>query len=459
MFTKRFLTSTATKITTLSNGLRVATENNPSIKTCTLGMWIDSGSRWESMPSTSPTAPNYQIPNGTAHFLEHMIFKGTHKRSQSQLEVEVENMGAHLNAYTSREQTAYFAHLFSKDLPWATALLGDILQNPLLDNNLIDCERSVILREQEEIERQMEEVIFDHLHSIAFQGSSLGLTILGTSKDISSNINRNSLKRYISSNYIPSRMVLCASGNVDHSLLVREAENIFFKNYSIPQSIKPIFEDAKFVGSELRLHDDTMELAHMVIAVEGPSWGSPDFFPLMIAQSIVGCWNRGLAGNGASLSSNLAQSCAKNSLALSFTSFMTSYRKTGLWGIYMVSDHLSGLDDLVYEVQQEWVRICLNLGEGEVERAKRQLKSSLLLSLDSTNAIAEDIGRQVLIYGGKRLSWKEIFDQIDSCTLETIKKAASEYLYDRDPAVVAMGPISTFPDYNRIRAATLWLRN
>lgn len=368
-------------------------------------------------------------------------------------------MGAHLNAYTSREQTAYFAHLFSKDLPWATALLADILQNPLLDNHLIDCERSVILREQEEVERQMEEVIFDHLHSIAYQGSSLGLTILGTSKDISKNINRASLKKYISSNYIPTRMVLCASGNVDHSLLVKEAEKCFFVN--TPKAIaKPTIEDAKFVGSELRIHDDTMELAHMVIAVEGPSWESADFFPLMIAQTIVGSWNRGLAGHGSSLSSKLAQSCAKNSLALSFTSFMTSYKETGLWGIYMVSDHLSGLDDLCYEVQQEWVRICLSVGEGEVERAKKQLKSALLLSLDSTNAIAEDIGRQILIYGnGNRLRWKEIFDKIDACSLDTIKKAASHYLYDRDPAVVAMGPIATFPDYNRIRAATLWLRN
>ena len=139
-------------------------------------------------------------------------------------------------------------------------------------------------------------------------------------------------------------------------------------------------------------------------------------------------------------------------------SFNTAYSDTGLFGIYMVSDNLENLDDLVFEVQQEWVRICLNATDGEVCRAKTLLKASLLLALDGSTLICEDIGRQILTYG-KRYSIPEIHELIDRIDAKTIRRVASDYLYDRCPAVAAIGPIATFPDYNRIRAATLWHRN
>ena len=151
--------SPLTQVTTLSNGLTVATESHPHAQTATVGVWIDAGSRAE-------TAAN----NGTAHFLEHMAFKGTNKRSQHALELEVENLGAHLNAYTSREQTVYYAKCFSKDVGKSVDIISDILQNSTLDTSAIERERDVILREQQEVDKQMEEVVFDHLHSVAFQG-------------------------------------------------------------------------------------------------------------------------------------------------------------------------------------------------------------------------------------------------------------------------------------------------
>jgi mitochondrial-processing peptidase subunit beta len=147
-------------VTTLSNGLTVATESQSGAQTATVGVWIDAGSRAE----TDKT-------NGTAHFLEHMAFKGTNKRSQHALELEVENMGAHLNAYTSREQTVYYAKSFSKDVGASVDIISDILQNSKLDNAAIERERDVILREQQEVDKQTEEVVFDHLHSVAFQGT------------------------------------------------------------------------------------------------------------------------------------------------------------------------------------------------------------------------------------------------------------------------------------------------
>lgn len=150
-----------TEVSTLSNGLTVATEAQPHAQTATVGVWIDAGSRAE----TDKT-------NGTAHFLEHMAFKGTGRRTQHALELEVENLGAHLNAYTSREQTVYYAKSFRKDVPAAVDIISDILQNSKLENAAIERERDVILREQQEVDKQLEEVVFDHLHAVAFQGWS-----------------------------------------------------------------------------------------------------------------------------------------------------------------------------------------------------------------------------------------------------------------------------------------------
>jgi mitochondrial-processing peptidase subunit beta len=148
-----------TEISTLPNGLTVATESHSGAQTATVGVWIDAGSRAENEKN-----------NGVAHFLEHMAFKGTGKRTQQGLELEVENLGAHLNAYTSREQTVYYAKSFTKDIPAAVDIISDILQNSKLDPAAVERERDVILREQQEVDKQHEEVVFDHLHSVAYQG-------------------------------------------------------------------------------------------------------------------------------------------------------------------------------------------------------------------------------------------------------------------------------------------------
>lgn len=430
-------------ITTLPNGLRVASERVMNIPTCTVGIWIDTGSRYET-----------EFNNGTAHFLEHITFKGTKKRSQTDIELEIENMGGHLNAYTSREQTCFYAKVLSKDLPKAIDILSDILQNSKLDSVAIERERSVILREQEEVNKNMEEVVMDHLHSVAYQGTPLARTILGTSENIRT-IKKRDLEDYITKNYAASRMVLAAAGDIDHEELVILAEKAFSTLPSKTAIMKP--EPARYTGSEVRMRDDNMETAHVVIALQGASFRSPDYFPLLVAQNIVGQWNRTMA-DGHYLSSRLAQQVSQSQLAHSFTSFNTSYTDTGLWGIYFVSDKKYELDDLVHMIQSEWVRLCLNVTDAEVERSKTQIKASMMLSLDGTTQIAEDIGRQLLIFGN-RYTLQEMHQFIDNVTTDTVKKVCSEYLYDRCPVISAFGPIESLPDYNRIRSATLWLRN
>ena len=220
-----------------------------------------------------------------------MAFKGTSRRSQTDLELEVENMGAHLNAYTSREQTVYYAKAFSKDLPKAVDILADILQNSTLGEAEIERERGVILREMQEVETNLQEVVFDHLHSTAYQGTPLGRTILGPSENIKS-ITAQNLRDYINTHYKAPRMVLAAAGGVNHDELVKYAEQHFgglsSDNNTEVQSLQP----CRFTGSEIRVRDDDYRLAHVAISVEGTSWSDADTIPLMVASTMIGSWDR-----------------------------------------------------------------------------------------------------------------------------------------------------------------------
>lgn len=286
-----------TRVTNLDNGLRVATEDSGAA-TATVGLWIDAGSRYETDHN-----------NGVAHFLEHMAFKGTAKRSQTDLELEVENLGAHLNAYTSREQTVFYAKCLSKDVPKAVEILGDIIQNSKLGEAEIERERGVILREMQEVESNLQEVVFDHLHSTAYQGTPLGNTILGPTKNIKS-ISRQDLKDYIETHYTTPRIVLSAAGGVKHDDLVKLAEKELGKLQSSYDKKAPALSPCRFTGSEVRVRDDTLPLAHIAIAVEGCGWTDQDNVPLMVANTLIGAWDRS-QGGGVNNASNLAAASAE----------------------------------------------------------------------------------------------------------------------------------------------------
>ena len=228
-------------------------------------------------------------------------------------------------------------------------------------------------------------------------------------------------------------MVLVGTGGVTHSELTKLAEKHFS---SLPVSSNPIplgrssHPTTRFVGSEVRIRDDTMPTANIAIAVEGVGWKSPDYFPMLVLQSIFGNWDRSL-GASPLLSSRLSHIVSSNNLANSFMSFSTSYSDTGLWGIYLVTENLMNVDDLVHFTLKEWTRMSTSPLENEVERAKSQLKASLLLGLDGTTAIAEDIGRQ-LVTSGRRFTPKQIENAVDAVTPAEIQRVAQKYLWDRD---------------------------
>jgi len=431
-----------TKVTTLDNGLRVASEDS-GIPTATVGLWIDAGSRFENPEN-----------NGVAHFLEHMAFKGTKSRSQTDLELEVENMGAHLNAYTSREQTVYYAKCFSSDLNKAVGILSDIIQNSTLGEKEIERERGVILREMQEVETNLQEVVFDYLHATAYQGTALGQTILGPTENIQS-ISRDDLVAYINNHYKAPRIVLAGAGGVDHDTLVGLAQQNFGGLSSTYEAEVPVRPQARFTGSEIRVRNDEMPLAHVALAVEGCGWSNADNIALMVANTLIGSWDRS-HGGGANLASNLASASAQGGLCHSFQSFNTCYTDTGLWGIYFVSDRLK-IEDMVFNIQSEWMRMCTSVTEFEVERAKNLLRTNMLLMLDGSTPICEDVGRQMLCYG-RRLPLPELEARIDAVNAQVVRDVCMKYIYDKCPAVASVGPVEQLPDYNRLRAGMYWLR-
>jgi processing peptidase subunit beta len=233
------LRAPTTDVTTLGSGLRVASETVQGSETATVGVWIDAGSRYE-------TAKN----NGVAHFLEHLAFKGTQKRTQQQLEVEIENMGGHLNAYTSREQTVYFAKVFKNDVGRAVEILSDILLNSKLDESAIEREREVILREMSEVNKEQEELVLDHLHATAFQGTGLGRTILGPEENIRS-LKQADLINYIQQHYTAPRMVIAGAGAINHTELCELADKHFGSLPKAPSSgVDLAMDPAVFTGSD-----------------------------------------------------------------------------------------------------------------------------------------------------------------------------------------------------------------
>nr|PVC54257.1 mitochondrial processing peptidase [Theileria orientalis] len=480
-------------VTTLKNGLRVATVWMPGYSS-TVGVWIDSGSRFETAET-----------NGAAHFLEHMIFKGTKSRTRQQLEEQIEHKGAHLNAYTSREQTAYYARCFNNDVPWCTELLSDILQNSVIDSDIMETEKHVILREMEEVEKSHEEVLFDRLH------------MAGPVENIK-NMQREYLLDYVKRNYTADRMVLCGVGNLDHDKFVALAEKEFS---TVPKATaKVVFEKPYFVGSELVERDDTMgPYGYIAVALEGLPWNSPDSVVLMLMQSIIGTYNKANEGivpdrcfvvvesdiTVGKVSGNRTIHAIANRMTVGcaefYSAFNTCYKDTGLFGFYCKADEVAvehcvgelmfGITSLSYSVllylfyqlpslsvtlstsylvyQLPGLSVTwlinylvyqlpgLSVTDEEVERAKRQLMLQFLSSTESTSNVAEEVARQILVYG-RRMPVAEFLLRLEKIDAEEVKRVAWKYLHDSEVALTAVGALHGLHPLHELRQKTFWLR-
>lgn len=267
-----------------NNNLKVATQTTDS-ETTTVGLYIDAGSRYEDGKN-----------NGAGNLLQRMMFKGSTKRAQADLEGELANLGTRLHACTSRERSAIYGTCLNKDVPKLVEIIADLIQNPKLSAEELDRVRKDILRETTQIEANIQDVVFDYLHATAFQGTPLGQTVLGSRENITS-LTTTDLKYYLDTHYKASRIVLAASGGIKHSELAQLAGQHLSKLDNTFDGEAPVLSKCRYTGSEVRLRDDSLPFSYIALAVEGPAWNSPDYIPLLVGTSAIGAYDRSL-GHG-----------------------------------------------------------------------------------------------------------------------------------------------------------------
>lgn len=350
-----------------------------------------------------------------------------------------------MNAYTTREHTAYFARVFKNDVATGVDILSDILQNPLLDPRAIDLERGTILTEKQTVEKLEEEVVFDHLHSAAFLDNPLGLTILGTDERIKS-ITRDQLVDYVQTHYSTDRMVLVGSGAIDHDQLCSLADKAFS---SLPKTSKaPKRTAPTFYGALVKDEEDDKPLAYLSFAVRSVEWSHADYFPFLVLQSLLGSWDR---SQGTNTSSRVCEKVALEGLAHSVSHFNTCYHNTGMFGVYAVAPE-EHIEHLSHTLLHAWPETASFVSENELRRAKNRVQASLL-SLDGNTAIMEDIGRQMLTLG-RRMSPAEVYQRIEAVSSSDIRRISRDYLVNTPLAGSALGRVQTLPDYNHLMAWT-----
>lgn len=403
-----------TQISTLSNGLTIVTDRVESLETASLGVWVNVGTRHEPAPL-----------NGVSHFLEHMAFKGTTHRNAREIAETIENVGGHLNAYTSRENTTYLARVLGTDVSLAVDLLSDILQFSTFKEEEFEKERQVVLQEIRDCHDAPDDLLFDLLQEAAFPNQALGRPVLGRSETIK-NLSCSSLKHFMSHTYAASQMVLVACGKVDHQELHKVAEEKFC--YLPPQSVLSV-ESAHYQGGVAHIRRP-LEQMHMVLGFEGFSLGHKNYYSAALLTTLL----------GGGMSSRLFQEVReKRALAYSVYGFTSSYIDTGLLGIYLGTSERETRKALEV-IGQVLAETTDTLKDHEVCRVKAQLKASLMMALESTTIRCEQLAHQMSIYG-RPLSQAEIVDRIEAVTLAEMKETA-HVLFTSPPVFTSIGPSS-----------------
>ena len=413
------------EVTTLTNGLRVVSADIPGLETAAVGVWVDAGARCENAAN-----------NGIAHLLEHMAFKGTRRRTALAIAEEIEAVGGHLNAYTSREQTAYIARVLKEHVPLAIDILADILQHSTMPGDELERERDVVIQEIAQVHDTPDDVVFDLFQETAYPDQPIGRSILGTAASVGT-LSRDALAAYMSEYYCAERMVVAAAGRVDHGEIVAKAEQAFD---AVAHRSRSTVEPAAYGGGDRRSERD-LEQVHLVMGFHGVSYSDRDFYALQVLATAL----------GGGMSSRLFQEVReKRGLAYSVFSFASSYTDGGLFGIYAGAGE-SHLGELVPVICDEVAKSADGMTVDELDRARAQLKASLLMSIESPSALCEQLGRQMIIFG-KPIPTSEIIERIDAVDAARLGHTARRVLGGGPPTVTALGPVSAMESYDQIAA-------
>lgn len=402
----------------LPNGFRIVTEEMPGLASASIGVWVTAGARHETPKQ-----------NGIAHFLEHMAFKGTKRRTALQIAESIEDVGGYINAYTSREVTAYYARVLQNDVPLALDVIADILLNPTLENAEIEVERGVILQEIGQALDTPDDVIFDWLQEEAYPDHPMGRTILGPTERVA-NFSRKDLQGFIKQHYGPEQMILSAAGAVDHEAIVKLAETLFGD-----MTPTPTFDvdAARFLGGERRQAKE-LEQAHFALAFESPGYRDDAIYTAQIYASAL----------GGGMSSRLFQEIRENrGLCYSIFAQAGAYADTGMTTIY-AGTSAEQLPQLAEITIDEMKRAAEDMSPAEVARARAQMKAGLLMGLESPSNRAERLARLVQIWD-RVPPLEETVAMIDAVTTGDVREFAQSMASASPAALALYGPIDAAP--------------
>jgi predicted Zn-dependent peptidase len=412
------------RLDTLPNGLRVVTEHMPGLLSASVGVWVLAGGRHEAAEQ-----------NGIAHFLEHMAFKGTKTRSPLQIAEAIEDVGGYINAYTSKEMTAYYARVLSGDVRLALDVISDIVLNPVFAKKEIETERHVILQEIGQALDTPDDIIFDWLQEVSYPDQPFGRTILGPEERVAG-FTKSDLQRFVAENYGPGQMIVAAAGGVDHDAILAQVTEIFG---DLRPKVQPAMATARFAGGERRAVKD-LEQAHIALAFDAPNYRAPDVYAAQVYSTAM----------GGGMSSRLFQKI-REERGLCYTIFAqaAAYEDTGQMTIYAGTsgDEVAELTSLTLD---ELKRAAEDMSEAEVARARAQIKAGMLMGLESPSSRAERIARLLAIWG-RIPDISEAVEKIDAVGVAQVRAYAGALL-SAGSALALYGPVEKAPDLDTIKA-------
>lgn len=407
----------------LANGLTVVSHRMPEVETVSLGIWIGAGSRSEQ-----------PAEHGVAHFLEHMAFKGTKRRSAREIVEEIEAVGGDLNAATSVDSTGYYARVLPADLPLALDILSDIILEPRFDGAELTRERDVILQEIAASSDSPDDIAYDFLSEAAYPDQPVGRPILGTAQSVLG-FERKHLGAYLTAHYHAPNMVLAAAGAVDHAVLVAEAERLLAGLSSEPT---PIPQRAVYMGGR-RQSAKAFEQTHLMIALEAPAYHQPDYFKSQILAGAL----------GGGMSSRLFQEVReRRGLCYSVYAFSSGLTDSGMFVV-----HAAGApdktDELFSVIRNELERAAdRGFDQAELSRVKAQLKMGLLAALESSSARAEQLARHSL-FCGRVLTTAELIERIEAVGTADLQ-ALLQKILGSPLSLATVGPIANLAKFEAV---------
>nr|XP_034839466.1 cytochrome b-c1 complex subunit 1, mitochondrial-like [Maniola hyperantus] len=429
-----------TRCSVLCNGLTIATEERQTPNVC-MGFYISSGSRYEN-----------EKTNGFTHFFEHIAFKGTRKRNKAALESDISNTGAKFKCFTNREMTVYYVESLARDLLYAADILFDCVFNSAFASDEVKHQKNVVYQEMLEYDVSPVNVLYDYLHLTAYQGTPLAQTVMGPSKNLFS-LNSDNLNNFVSKMFIPQQTVLIAVGGIQHESIVSLGEK--YLGHVLNQG--PIdLGPKRYTGSEIVYRNDSLPLAHVAIAVEGPSYADDDRLIMDLVTSFLGGWDASQP-SGINHGTRIAHFGSAGGLCEAYKAFNFHYRDTGLCGVEFISPRLE-TDDMLLTIQDEWMRLCHMISDGELVKAKNELKSKILNKVQTTTGAFHDIGQYIIFRAGYRPTIYEQMKAIDNITADTFKGICYKYFYDKCPVIAGIGSTEGLLQYSRTRSWMYWLR-